>query len=505
MPIESPQLDDLRYDRVVQELIRRIPVYAREWENHHDSDHGISLIQLFAVLAEQVGLRHNRIPEKNYVELLKLLGIRLAPARAARTRVAFFLSNPSTVVGFTIDPFSRVMGGGSPAAIFETDEAFDVAPVEPVAILATKNPFLWDLRRLDDGGAREPDPTDAELPPPGPQSDCRWLTVGWDGVKPKAKDMPTAPIPLDPPSRFGVPHPYLWIGLDFNDARDAGFLGVQVTLNVQLDDDERPDPRATVACAPLVAPGEEAPPPIDWLGYYDADAGTVRRMPGRIDDFTARLTRSGFIRFTVPFGLGPIPPGAYRDLRDAIVPPPVDTCAAIATNLASSLTVPPGGGSTVFDVAGFQTALTAAVSAATASVGAARPAAPHPLDPKFRDPAKLRGWLRITLDPPTTAARLRYLGFNAVGATNAITVTGELLGHADGRPSQQFRLAHGNVLTGSLEVAVAESAEPNALLTTWTSSPALDAAGPFDRVFDLDAEAGIVTFGDGEHGRIPPL
>src|SRR5262249_28101773 len=30
-------------------------------------------------------------------------------------------------------------------------------------------------------------------------------------------------------------------------------------------------------------------------------------------------------------------------------------------------------------------------------------------------------------------------------------------------------------------------------------------AGPNDRVFELDPEAGILTFGDGERGRIPPL
>ena len=84
MPIESPQLDDLRFDRTVEELVRRIPVYAPEWTDHNASDPGISLIQLFAYLAEQVGYRLNRVPEKNHIELLKLLGVRLQPgARGA--------------------------------------------------------------------------------------------------------------------------------------------------------------------------------------------------------------------------------------------------------------------------------------------------------------------------------------------------------------------------------------------------------------------------------------
>src|SRR5688572_4905965 len=102
MPIESPLLDDLRYDRVVEELVRRIPVYSPEWTDFNESDPGITLIQLFAFLAEQVGYRLNRIPEKNHIELLKLLGIRLEPAHPAASRVAFLLADPAAHPGLVI-------------------------------------------------------------------------------------------------------------------------------------------------------------------------------------------------------------------------------------------------------------------------------------------------------------------------------------------------------------------------------------------------------------------
>ena len=55
MPIEAPQLDDLRFDRTVEELVRRIPAYAPEWTDHNASDPGISLIDLFAYVTEQMG------------------------------------------------------------------------------------------------------------------------------------------------------------------------------------------------------------------------------------------------------------------------------------------------------------------------------------------------------------------------------------------------------------------------------------------------------------------
>ncbi|MEZ4235276.1 MAG: hypothetical protein R3F59_03785 [Myxococcota bacterium] len=89
--------------------------------------------------------------------------------------------------------------------------------------------------------------------------------------------------------------------------------------------------------------------------------------------------------------------------------------------------------------------------------------------------------------------------------TQARTVDNRVLGTSDGRPGQTLRLPHDNVLPGTLSLAVQESAAPDALLTTWTEVDSLDAAGPFDRVYALDAEAGVVTFGDGERGMIPPL
>ena len=86
MPIESPaaRRPPLRRRRR-SSCCGAFPVYAPEWTDYNDSDPGITLIQLFAYLAEQVGYRLNRVPEKNHVELLKLLGVRLRAGAAPRT------------------------------------------------------------------------------------------------------------------------------------------------------------------------------------------------------------------------------------------------------------------------------------------------------------------------------------------------------------------------------------------------------------------------------------
>src|SRR5205814_10174926 len=61
------------------------------------------------------------------------------------------------------------------------------------------------------------------------------------------------------------------------------------------------------------------------------------------------------------------------------------------------------------------------------SLGAANPepAVPHPLDPSLRDPAKMRGWLRIgpiTAPAGEKSKSLRIAVFNAAAAINATTV-----------------------------------------------------------------------------------
>jgi hypothetical protein len=501
MPIQSPQLDDLRYDAVVEQLLRRIPVYTPEWTDWNDSDPGVTLIQLFATLAEQVGYRLNQVPEKNYIELLKLLGIELQPALAATSRIGVFLSDPTVVEGFTVDAPSRFMGKGSTPAIFESDVNVDLVPAEPAVLVTTRNPYLWDLLRLDDIGGREPAPTDAQLPKQVPTPDCRWLTVAWDGKKPAGKDMPLAPVVMLPTSATGVAHPYLWVGLKCNYDRDAGFAGVTVTLTVQFDDDEQPDPRADILCAPITAAGETQPPAIDWLAYWDTDRQTMVQVPGRIDDSTNKMTVSGTLRFAVPLSVGAIPASDFANLRDPIVPSPIDACTDIAQNLQAAI-VTPG----TIDAGVFQNLLTTALTKVQAAKGQARPAVGHPLDPALRDATKILCWLRIgPLDTSVPSPKLRYLGFNVVPVTNAVTVTGELIGTTDGRPGQTYQLAHGNVLADTLEVGIQESSDPNAVLVSWTQVASLDTAGPNDLVFELDLEAGVLTFGDGQHGRVPPL
>src|SRR3954465_408969 len=92
MPLPTPNLDDRRFQDILDEARRLIPRYCPEWTDHNLSDPGITLIELFAWLTDQMLLRFNQVPRKNYVAFLELLGIRLQPPAPARTELTFYLS-----------------------------------------------------------------------------------------------------------------------------------------------------------------------------------------------------------------------------------------------------------------------------------------------------------------------------------------------------------------------------------------------------------------------------
>ena len=88
MALISPILDDRSYEQLRDELLRRIPVYTREWTDHNESDPGIALLELFAYLGESVLYRFNQIPDTTKIEFLRLLGVQPRPPLPATALLA---------------------------------------------------------------------------------------------------------------------------------------------------------------------------------------------------------------------------------------------------------------------------------------------------------------------------------------------------------------------------------------------------------------------------------
>jgi predicted phage baseplate assembly protein len=94
MALPSPDLDDRRFQDFVDDAKRLVQRRCPEWTDHNVSDPGVTLIEAFATIADQLVYRFNRVPERHHLALLELIGVRLFPASAARVDVTFWLSAP---------------------------------------------------------------------------------------------------------------------------------------------------------------------------------------------------------------------------------------------------------------------------------------------------------------------------------------------------------------------------------------------------------------------------
>ena len=94
MALPAPNLDDRRFQDLVDDAKRLIQRRCPEWTDHNVSDPGVTLIEAFAMMVDQLLYRLNRMPDRNYVKFLDLIGVKLFPANAATANVTFWLSAP---------------------------------------------------------------------------------------------------------------------------------------------------------------------------------------------------------------------------------------------------------------------------------------------------------------------------------------------------------------------------------------------------------------------------
>src|SRR6267142_4516291 len=89
MPLQIPTIDNRRYQDLLNEALARVPVHNPEWTNFNKSDPGVTIIEIFAFLTENLLYRSNQIPERNRRKFLSLLGVPLQPASSAIGLVSF--------------------------------------------------------------------------------------------------------------------------------------------------------------------------------------------------------------------------------------------------------------------------------------------------------------------------------------------------------------------------------------------------------------------------------
>ena len=79
MTLQIPDLDSRDFEQLRADLLARIPVHTPEWTHAGESDPGVTMLELFAFLAENLLYRCNQVPERNQILLRQCLPLRQHP------------------------------------------------------------------------------------------------------------------------------------------------------------------------------------------------------------------------------------------------------------------------------------------------------------------------------------------------------------------------------------------------------------------------------------------
>jgi hypothetical protein len=443
MPLNRPILDDRSYEQLRDALVGRIPVYAPEWTDHNASDPGITLIELFAFLGENLLYRFNQIPDATYLAYLRLLQLALRPAVPAQALLACSTENATGVPV----PLGSIAKAGDLA--FETLDEVRVLPLEALACCKA---------------ATDPPDDDPDLAERYERAaDAAGLAPGAGAPYETRRLGPDNDLPLDLAlSVDGI----LWVALLAADAEQAETVRdglaahpeAPLLLNLGFVPDLRIDPEETVpgpAFTELTrCPGEGVGGirhAVQWEIAVpdpdDPDAEPTYRPMETAGDGTLGLTREGVLRLRLPADLdrlGPVPPDD--------------------PDLAGT-----GHRSPLLDEA---------------------------------DDARVVCWLRVYRLDGTGIGQIMTLAANAVRLVQSRTTrAAELLGTGTGQPGQGYDLVNRQVIAGTVRLQVEEPSG----WTDWAEVGGFDASGASDRHYRLDAEAGRVRFGDGRSGRAPQI
>ncbi len=150
MPLPAPDLDDRRFQDLVDEAKRLVMRRCPEWTDHNVSDPGVTLIETFAYMTDQLLYRLNRVPDRLHLTFLDLVGLHMLPPTPARAGVTFWLSSPGRT--------TLTVNAGTQAGTLHTHVAepiifatLDVLAIVPCSLSLVRTPA--SVSDSDEGGS----------------------------------------------------------------------------------------------------------------------------------------------------------------------------------------------------------------------------------------------------------------------------------------------------------------------------------------------------------------
>ncbi|GII28161.1 putative baseplate assembly protein [Planotetraspora mira] len=151
MTLPVPDLDDRRFQDLVDEAKRLVQQRCPEWTDHNVSDPGVTLIETFAFMVDQLLYRLNQVTDLHYLRYLELIGVRLFPPTAARTQVTYWLSaaQRQPVVIRSGAQIAAERKEGDEPVVFTTEDELAMPPSALVRVV-TRNGGGEPVDRGDD-------------------------------------------------------------------------------------------------------------------------------------------------------------------------------------------------------------------------------------------------------------------------------------------------------------------------------------------------------------------
>lgn len=182
MALPVPNLDDRRFQDLVDDAKRMVQRQCPEWTDHNVSDPGVTLIETFAFMTDQLLYRLNRVPDRLQVKFLDLIGLRMLPPAPARTDVTFWLSTPAlTRMAIPIGTeLGTVRTELTDSVVFSLWEPVEVRPCSLQSVRTRPAGASWSTDRVTAVGSPVPFPAFADPPVVGDE-----LLLGLDTVVPR--------------------------------------------------------------------------------------------------------------------------------------------------------------------------------------------------------------------------------------------------------------------------------------------------------------------------------
>jgi hypothetical protein len=466
MPLQIPNLDDRRYQDLLDEALARVPVHNPEWTNFNKSDPGVTLLELFAFLTENLLYRCNQIPERNRRKFLQLLGVPLQPASSAVGLVTF-TNDRGPQETITLNGGIEVRAGQVP---FRTDRGLDVLPV--VAQVYYKRKVLSPSTQLTDY--------------------YKLLYSSYQGQPPADSAITLyETVPVD-----GREGNEIAIGQETTDG------SLWLALLVRATD--KPADNTDVAREALRNKIREAiAGKTISLGFVPATTEATRELsPGGL----ANPEGEGLLQYLIPNlpkgGLLPSDPAQRFPIYK-----PVEARAPIDV-LAN-----PGVVEITLPSAAAELNLWTNLDPLEQGVGDFPPSLE---ETNLND--RLLTWIRIQASPGVRT-RVLWVGINTVTVTQRAHVADEILPNGTGTPDQvvvvsnrpivsnstRLRVTTGNKTQEWREIDDLFSAGPEVYVPDTRRPPgALRPPARPTEVFTVNAESGEIRFGDGLRGKRPP-